>query len=80
MPIRKDMPSLLFENLFARNIDDRGRLARGVTDGLLVIGGIITCGYNIRLCVILIGSGEFMLFEEACGLWVIRVCGVKTRM
>lgn len=67
------------KRFFARNIDSRGRLVRGVLGGLLVIGGVIVCAHNVWAAVALIVSGGFCLFEAVRGWCVMRACGVKTR-
>jgi hypothetical protein len=68
------------KSFFSRNLDNRGRLVRGVGGGLFVIGGVIACQYNTWLGVLLILSGGFMLFEAVRGWCVMRACGIKTRL
>ena len=68
------------KKFFSANIDSRGRIVRGVLGGLLVIGGVVVCGYNVWAAVALIVSGGFCLFEAVRGWCVMRACGIKTRM
>ncbi len=64
---------------FARNIDGRGRLLRGMLGVALVIGGIAVCAQNVWVAVALILSGGFCLFEAVRGWCVMRACGIRTR-
>ena len=68
------------KKFFNPNIDSRGRIVRAVLGGLLVLGGVIACAYNIWLAIVLILSGGFCLFEAVRGWCVLRACGIKTRM
>lgn len=68
------------KKFFSPNIDSRGRVVRGVLGGLLVIGGVVVCNYNLWLALVLILSGGFCLFEAVRGWCIMRACGVKTRM
>ena len=67
------------KNFFARNIDSRGRLIRGLLGAALVIGGVVVCGYNVWAAVAMILSGGFCLLEAVRGWCVMRACGVRTR-
>jgi uncharacterized membrane protein len=69
-------------NFFARNIDGRGRLVRGVLGLLLLVTGLVLAW---RLepkwpAVITFVSGGFVLFEALRGWCVMRACGVRTRL
>ncbi|MCW5551983.1 MAG: hypothetical protein KIS67_07420 [Verrucomicrobiae bacterium] len=68
------------KTFFRRNIDRRGRVVRGVAGGLLVVGGLIACSYNVWLCVALVVSGGFVSFEAARGWCLMRACGIKTKL
>mgnify|MGYP003507255174 CR=1 FL=1 len=68
------------KRFFARNIDSRGRVFRGVGGVILVIVGMTLCGVNLPLSVVLIISGGFMLFEAVRGWCVMRACGIKTKL
>jgi hypothetical protein len=67
------------KKFFSRNIDSRGRLMRGTLGGLLVIGGVAVCSYNVWAAVALILSGGFCLFEAVRGWCVMRACGIRTK-
>jgi hypothetical protein len=65
---------------FPRNIDNRGRLVRGL--GAL---GFFWCawfaiGVSPWLGVSLMISGGFVLFEAVRGWCVLRACGIKTKL
>jgi hypothetical protein len=68
------------KSFFAKNIDRRGRIARGVLGGLFVTGGVIACGFNVWLGLVLITSGGFVLFEAVRGWCVMRACGIQTKL
>jgi len=68
------------KKFFLPNIDSRGRIVRAVLGGLLVIGGLVACGYNLWAAVALTLSGGFCLFEAVRGWCVMRACGIKTKM
>lgn len=64
---------------FSRNLDGRGRLARGVWGTLLLIGGIIVADYKLWLCLLLVAFGLFAMFEAVRGWCVVRACGIRTK-
>jgi hypothetical protein len=68
------------KKFFAANIDLRGRIVRGTLGGLLVIGGVMICSYQVWAAVVLIVSGGFCLFEAVRGWCVMRACGIKTKL
>jgi hypothetical protein len=65
---------------FAPNIGRRGRVVRGLLGIALVIAGLVASRYALWLCLLLIGSGVFGLFEAARGWCLARACGIKTRL
>jgi len=65
---------------FAPNIDNRGRLARGVIGGVLLVAGLIAVFFVWWLGLILLGSAGFVLFEAIRGWCGLRACGIKTRL
>jgi hypothetical protein len=67
------------KKFFSRNIDARGRLVRGALGGLLVMGGVVVCAYNVWAAVALILSGGFCLLEAVRGWCVMRACGIRTK-
>ena len=65
--------------LFARNIDNRGRLLRSLW-GLLLIGASILLFSRSKWAFgLLLAGGIFALFEAARGWCVMRACGIKTK-
>ena len=67
------------KKFFTPNLDSRGWLVRGSLGGLLVIGGLAVCKYNVWAAVALILSGGFCLFEAVRSWCVVRACGIKTK-
>lgn len=65
---------------FARNIDNKGRLARAISGALLLIGGVVAVSFLWWLGLILLASGAFVLFEAMRGWCVMRACGIKTKL
>ncbi len=65
---------------FTRNLDNRGRLFRGLGAlGLLVGAGFGFCE-SVWLGAGLAAAGGFVLFEALRGWCVLRACGIKTRL
>jgi hypothetical protein len=63
-----------------RNIDFRGRLARGVLGGISLIAGIILADYILWLCLVLVVFGLFGIFEAVRGWCIVRACGIRTKL
>ncbi len=61
-----------------RNIDRRGRLARGGLGILLLLGGACLLSQNVLLAVLFFACGIFALFEAYRGWCALRACGIKT--
>jgi hypothetical protein len=64
---------------FAPNIQNKGRLIRGLIAAVLFIGGIVATQIHIALCLALFGGGAFVLFEALRGWCAFRACGIKTK-
>lgn len=64
---------------FAPNIGRTGRLIRGLTGLLLIIGAVFSWQYSIPVSVALLLSGAFVLYEASRGWCLMRACGIKTR-
>ncbi len=64
---------------FRRNIDDRGRLVRGVGALALFLGAV--AGFQVVpwLGWMLLASGLFVAFEAVRGWCGLRACGIKTK-
>jgi len=67
------------KTFFVSNINQRGRLWRGILGGVLLVGGIVACSYSAWLCIVLVASGGFALYEAARGWCVMRACGIRTK-
>ena len=67
-------------NFFARNIDNKGRLARGISGLMLLVAGVITLFFLWWLGLVLLVSASFVLFEALRGWCVMRACGIKTKL
>lgn len=68
------------KSLFKRNIDNKGRLVRGVMALGLFIGAAFAFRTSTILAIILIASGAFVLFEALRGWCALRACGIKTKL
>jgi len=63
---------------FNRNIDNRGRIIRGVMGIALVFAGVFMAG-SWWLRSILLVAGGFGLVEAVRGWCFMRACGIKTK-
>lgn len=68
------------KSLFQRNIDNKGRLVRGVMALGLFIGAAFAFRTSTLLGIILVASGAFVLFEALRGWCALRACGIKTKL
>ncbi len=68
------------KTIFKRNIDNRGRLVRGLMALALFVGAGFAFRTSTVLAIILIASGGFVLFEALRGWCAIRACGIKTKL
>lgn len=68
------------KSIFQRNIDNKGRLVRGIMALALFIGAAFAFRASTILGIILIASGVFVLFEALRGWCAIRACGIKTKL
>jgi hypothetical protein len=64
---------------FKPNLDRHGRVARGVTGALCLIGGIIVVDYKFWLGIVLVAAGLFAIYESIRGWCLVRACGIKTK-
>ena len=64
---------------FSRNLDYRGRMARGVIGALCLVAGIIVAGDYSLWGLVLVAAGLFAIFESIRGWCLVRACGVKTK-
>ena len=68
------------KHFFSRNIDSKGRLARGLTGLGLLIGGCFALKLSTVLGLLLVVSGGFTLFEALRGWCLLRACGIRTKL
>jgi len=66
--------------LFAPNIDNRGRLARGIMGSILLVAGLVAVFFLWWIGLILLASAAFVLFEAIRGWCGLRACGIKTKL
>jgi hypothetical protein len=64
---------------FSRNLDFRGRMARGVIGTLCLVAGIIVAGDYSLWGLIFVVAGLFAIFESIRGWCIARACGIKTK-
>jgi hypothetical protein len=64
---------------FSKNLDFRGRMARGVIGTICLIAGIVTVDYSLRFGLIFVAAGLFAMFEAIRGWCIARACGIKTK-
>ncbi len=65
---------------FSRNIDNPGRLVRGLGALLLLVGAGFGFTVSVWLGLGLLAAGVFVGFEALRGWCVMRACGIKTRL
>lgn len=63
-----------------RNIDDKGRLIRGLGALALLVGGGFGFTVSVWLGIALLTSGVFVAFEARRGWCALRACGIRTRL
>jgi hypothetical protein len=68
------------KEFFARNIDGKGRLVRGLMGIALLVGAAFTLAQSFWLAALLASAGVFGLFEAARGWCLARACGIKTKL
>jgi hypothetical protein len=66
--------------IFSRNIDNKGRLVRGLGALALLLGAAFSFTVSIWLGIALLASGAFVAFEALRGWCALRACGIKTRL
>ena len=64
---------------FGKNLDFRGRMARGVIGTLCLVAGIIVAGDYSLWGLIFVVAGLFAIFESIRGWCLVRACGIKTK-
>ncbi len=66
--------------IFSRNIDNKGRLIRGLGALALFVGAGFGFSVSEWLGIALMASGVFVAFEALRGWCALRACGIKTRL
>ncbi len=66
--------------LFSRNIDNKGRLVRGLGALALLVGAGFGFAVSVWLGIALLASGGFVAFEALRGWCALRACGIKTKL
>lgn len=72
--------SITMKPWFKPNIDGAGRIARGITALLLLVGAYYAWQPMRWLGIVLLASAAFVAFEALRGWCVVRACGIRTRM
>ena len=65
---------------FSRNIDNKGRLLRGIGALALLVGAGFGFTVSVWLGIALLTSGVFVAFEALRGWCALRACGIKTKL
>jgi len=65
---------------FSRNIDNKGRLIRGLGALALLVGAGFGFTVSVWLGIALLTSGVFVAFEALRGWCALRACGIKTKL
>jgi len=68
------------KHIFQPNINNTGRLVRGVLALALLIGAGFGFSFSLWAGILLLASGTFVLFEAIRGWCGLRACGIKTRL
>jgi len=68
------------KHFFARNLDRRGRWARGIAGVALMTTGLLVSAEGRWICFALVLTGGLVLYEAVRGWCVMRACGIKTRL
>lgn len=68
------------KTLFPRNIDNKGRLVRGLGALALLVGAVFGFFVSAWLGGALLASCVFVAFESVRGWCLLRACGIKTRL
>jgi hypothetical protein len=63
-----------------RNIDNSGRILRGLGGTVLVVIAASVSERIPWLALIILFAGAFCIFEALRGWCALRACGIKTRM
>lgn len=67
------------KRFFARNIDGKGRLVRGLIGLALLIGAVFSIRQSFWLAALLAATGAFAILEALRGWCLARACGIRTK-
>ena len=65
---------------FAPNITRLGRILRAVWGLALAITGVLLWARSTWICLVLVASGAFALYEAVRGWCIMLACGIKTKL
>ena len=68
------------KRLFSPNIDNKGRIIRGLGALGLLVGAGFGFSLSVWLGVVLLASGVFVAFEALRGWCALRACGIRTKL
>jgi len=68
------------KTFMTRNIDNRGRLVRGIFALALLVGAGFGFTVSWWLGAVLLASAVFVAFEALQGWCALRACGIKTKL
>jgi hypothetical protein len=68
------------KTFMARNIDNRGRVVRGIGALALLVGAGFGFAVSWWLGGVLLASAIFVAFEALRGWCALRACGIKTKL
>ena len=66
--------------IFSRNIDNKGRLVRGLGALALLAGAGFCYKLSVWPGLVLLAAGVFVAFEALRGWCALRACGIKTKL
>ena len=70
----------MMKAFMTRNIDNRGRLVRGISALTLLVGAGFGFSVSRWLGGVLLASAVFVAFEALRGWCALRACGIKTKL
>lgn len=68
------------KTIFCRNIDNKGRLVRGLGALALLLGAGFGFTLSLWLGGALLAAGGFVAFEALRGWCALRACGIRTKL
>jgi Protein of unknown function (DUF2892) len=68
------------KSYFVRNLEIKGRIARGLVAAVLIFAAIAAFPFSVPLGLLLLATGLFVLFEALRGWCALRACGIKTKI